>query len=706
MAKKTKKTPVELPQLPYTWFVAIRRLRTWVTKKSKPIRPYLTIIVNLEEGLILDSQIEAEPDPHKVQKLLFNAMLRPMKELEMEPHRPDRIFFEDRELMQALAPALQEIGIETRYRPQRQLDDLVKDLEANLRGEQPEIPGLLSQRKVNPKMVAGLFGAAADFYRAAPWVLLKNEDVLSILVPPQKNPYFAIVMGQGGVEYGLALYKRWEDIERQYLPHDDPDDIIPPDGLHTFFFNPITEVPFNDLDAIEKYGWEVADQEAYPVPLIFLSAENVQRPDRDEILWYEASLRAIPLFVREHLTKSPDGEIQPVEANIPVTISSGKVIVRVKVPAGTLPQTRQPSFREPAVEGELAFPFDRRAMEGDMARMFGMFSDEIADPKLEKAQGIMYEAWDERNPAKRITLAQKALKISKNCADAYVLLAEEKASNLQEAFDYYQEGIQAGQRALGEVYFEENTGHFWGLLETRPYMRAMEGAASCLWQLGRKEEALQTYSEMLRLNPGDNQGIRYALVDLLLGLNRESDLEKLLKEYEGDWTAVWLYTQALLAYQKRGDSEKARRALQEALEQNRFVPEYLTGKKRVPNRMPDYIGMGEDTEAADYAANHLNYWRQTSGAIEWLKKELSALPPAKAGKATRTEKKGRTGGSDSSFQIGDSVVVNPGTIDPDFGTDLGGWQGRIIKVMESKEGPLLAIEWDSQTLENMPLEMI
>jgi len=634
MPRAAKKSPLEVPQSTDTWYFASRRLRAWiVAEDDEPVRPYLLIVVNLSTGLIQNLTVGKKPVPEEAQKTLFTAMTRPPRGLKIEPQRPARIFFEDRQLQQSLAPALQEVGVQTMYRPRPgELDELVEELEAQLGGDRAEIPDLLSGVRVTAKMIGALFAAAADFYRAAPWVQLANEDVLAIRVPPQKEPYFVSVMGQGGVEYGLALYKKWEDVQRMYLPHDDPLEVVSPGGSHSLLFNDITEVPFDDLDAIEKYGWDVADPGAYPVPSIFLPPDQVRRPGRDEILWYEAALRAIPEFVRQHWSVSPQGEAQPAEARIPATTAAGAVMVEIKYPAGELPLARQAAVDFEALEEEAppGPPFDRRAIEGDMARMLGMFTDQEVDPELEKAQELMYQAWEERNPARRIALARRALRTSKDCADAYVLLAEEEADTVQRALEYYREGVAAGERALGQKYFKENAGHFWGLLVTRPYMRALEGVASCLWQLGRKEEALSNYNELLRLNPGDNQGIRYVLADLLLSLNRDAELAKLLRQYRGDWSAVWLYTRALLTFRKSGPSPKADRALQEALEENQHVPTYLTGKKRIPNRLPDYIGFGDEAEAVVYAAHHLNYWRRTPGAVEWLERHAPQTPPPKA----------------------------------------------------------------------------
>jgi len=80
---------------------------------------------------------------------------------------------------------------------------------------------------------------------------------------------------------------------------------------------------------------------------------------------------------------------------------------------------------------------------------------------LEKAQDLIYQA-AETTGKKRVELARKALKTSKDCADAYVILAEETAHSPEEARELYERGVKAGERALGPEVFEEDAGHFWG----------------------------------------------------------------------------------------------------------------------------------------------------------------------------------------------------------------------------------------------------
>jgi len=124
---------------------------------------------------------------------------------------------------------------------------------------------------------------------------------------------------------------------------------------------------------------------------------------------------------------------------------------------------------------------------------------------------------------------------------------------------------------------------------------------------------------MLRLNPGDNQGIRYILASCLLEEGLDDELGKLLGQYEDDAAATWAYSRALLTFRKEGASKKADKYLKDALNDNPYVPAYLIGRKRLPIRLPGYIGLGDESEAVVYASEAIRAWQKTEGAIEWLK---------------------------------------------------------------------------------------
>jgi len=236
---------------------------------------------------------------------------------------------------------------------------------------------------------------------------------------------------------------------------------------------------------------------------------------------------------------------------------------------------------------------------------------------LGQAQELIYNAWETADRKRRVALAQKAIGISPDCADAYVLLAEETAT-LDEALEFYRKGVEAGERALGRHAFESDAGHFWGILETRPYMRARAGLARCLWESGKRDEALAHYRDMLRLNPNDNQGLRYVLVSCLLDLGRDEEITDLLKLYEDDAAAAFAWTVALLAFRRHNDSPESGEKLAAALESNPHVLAYMLGRKKLPRRLPDLIGFGDESEAICYAAENIDAWKATEGALTWL----------------------------------------------------------------------------------------
>lgn len=290
-----------------------------------------------------------------------------------------------------------------------------------------------------------------------------------------------------------------------------------------------------------------------------------------------------------------------------------------------MPQTKKPRQKTTATTASnrgSQLP-DRRAMEAFLSTL----DSRKADSTLQEAQDLMYRAWDTGRRQERIALAKRALKVSPLCADAYVLLAEESAKSVKEAKDLYARGVAAGETALGQGTFEEDIGHFWGLLETRPYMRARCGLAQALWALGHRDEAIGHYRDMLRLNPNDNQGIRYIIVAALLATGDDEALHTLLKAYDGDGSPYWTYTRALLAFRASGNTEEARARLAEAVRSNQHVPAFLIGKKKPPVAIPDYITLGGEDEAADYAHQSRDAWTKTPGAIAWLQQTVDEFPP-------------------------------------------------------------------------------
>lgn len=240
-------------------------------------------------------------------------------------------------------------------------------------------------------------------------------------------------------------------------------------------------------------------------------------------------------------------------------------------------------------------------------------------PKTNKdrAQQLVYDAMEVQGP-KRYKLAEEAINLDPNCVDAYVILIENTTS-LQKALKLSEKAMKIGENELGKAFFVENKGHFWGLLETRPYMRAKAQYADFLYQLGKINEAIQQYEEILVLNPNDNLVARYVLFSLYLEKGEFSKAARLLNQYEEE-SAHGLYNKLILELLKNGFSAKAAKLLKDGKKQNPHVPPFLTGEKRLPKHMPDYHGWGDENEAIIYVDAHLHLWKKIEGLKEWLTK--------------------------------------------------------------------------------------
>ncbi|HET6307051.1 MAG TPA: hypothetical protein VFG12_07685 [Rhodopila sp.] len=288
------------------------------------------------------------------------------------------------------------------------------------------------------------------------------------------------------------------------------------------------------------------------------------------------------------------------------------------MPASKKPHRKSASATGTKAPTDPALP-DRRSMEAFLSAISGRRRDDA----LERAQDVMYDAWDKTTSRSRIALARKALDISPVCADAYNLLAGE-AVTPAEARDLYARGLEAGELALGPEGFAEYEGDFWGFLETRPYMRARQGLGLTLLKLGEEEAAIEHFRAMLKLNPNDNQGIRYLLLGSFLSRDDIPALKALLSDYPNEWSVYWLYTRALIAYREDQASAPATlELLKNAQSVNGHVPAILAGTKPAVLSSSGYVEFGGADEATDYVHECGAAWRRTPGAVEWL---ATALP--------------------------------------------------------------------------------
>ena len=236
----------------------------------------------------------------------------------------------------------------------------------------------------------------------------------------------------------------------------------------------------------------------------------------------------------------------------------------------------------------------------------------------EKAQELAYDAMEADDPNAAVKLAMRAVELDRRCVDALVRLAHAGSDSPDDLIENIEKAVWMGERALGEEFFEENRGHFWGILKTRPYMRARQELADLLRDADRTDEAIGHYEAMLDLNPDDNQGIRDLLLACYLMQGDLDGARRLFDENEDDGSATFQWSRVLERH-LAGDEAKAVTLLAEARKDNTFVEPYLAGRKRMPSALPGYYSPGEESEAKYVAVNLRPAWKGHQASEAWLK---------------------------------------------------------------------------------------
>ena len=233
----------------------------------------------------------------------------------------------------------------------------------------------------------------------------------------------------------------------------------------------------------------------------------------------------------------------------------------------------------------------------------------------EQAQDLVFEAY-ELSKTKAKKKIELALELDPDCIEAYEYMAAVENSPAI-ALSFFEKGVEIGRRIYGGQFRTENKGHFWGIYETRSFMRCLSGLAECLYGMGRVGDAAKVLEEMIELNPNDNQGVRDILMIYLIELGEDSKFEFYEAMYRDDLGAFSAFTRALYAFKSDGASTHANSKLKKAINDNPIVPVQLLLRKPIRD-LPDSYSHGSPEEAKIYASFARNAWRKTNGAVAWL----------------------------------------------------------------------------------------
>jgi tetratricopeptide (TPR) repeat protein len=242
----------------------------------------------------------------------------------------------------------------------------------------------------------------------------------------------------------------------------------------------------------------------------------------------------------------------------------------------------------------------------------------------DRAQDLVYDAMEASSWRQRLELASQALNLDPENVDALLMMLEASGMNADDRIEALRKLVDIGAKRLGEQAFKELVPHFWGAIETRPYMRARHNLASALVEAGRLDEAATEFTGMLALNEGDNQGVRYRLLPLLLMQSRLEEARALLDQFkqECDFSVVFVWGRVLERLLSQ-DEPAAVKALATARKQNPYTEPFLKGHRRLPKNRPGFYSPGTKEEAQCFAGDLKPAWDAHPEALAWLANQPS-----------------------------------------------------------------------------------
>ena len=271
------------------------------------------------------------------------------------------------------------------------------------------------------------------------------------------------------------------------------------------------------------------------------------------------------------------------------------------------------------------------AMLQQLMRNSGMNLTELFSmilPTLDEA-GVMDDAQVVRPKAKKsagkVKSSKKKADGTSNDLDVLVDDALSQRSP-KKTLEMLENALKLGEQQLS-AEFRDHVGKFWLIVATRPYMRARLALVNFLTAQGQHEDSIRHMEEMLRLNPNDNQGVRWLLLEWYCNMNWLEKAWRLLDQYPEEVTPFMALTRICLEFQKSGPGEALASRLRIQIEQNPYIAPKLLDQDDVSPYVIESFEGGEEDEADAYCQCFRAVWKSTPEALPWLSSVYRELAP-------------------------------------------------------------------------------
>ncbi|KAA1261053.1 hypothetical protein LF1_35970 [Rubripirellula obstinata] len=292
----------KIPGTDSPWFVAVMQPPIWVGDQSTPYRPYLQLVVDGEDGMILKTEMtQAIPTAKQQVETVADTMLRPMTG---SPRCPGVIVTHpqlDRAEFDSAMRELTNSDCVEIVSGDDEISSLFKSLIIDMvRSNDPTGMALIEQDGVDSELLGRLYQAAARFYRVSPWNLVGGDQLIRVVSGSTPGHQWGVgVMGQMGQTMGLSVIDGVDTAKAMVREECDMNRL----SAISVQFDEAFDLPPRELWQIETENYEIANEEAYPLFLRIKNGEGGHTVDAGEIRALIDMLNHLPAFLRQDRTK-------------------------------------------------------------------------------------------------------------------------------------------------------------------------------------------------------------------------------------------------------------------------------------------------------------------------------------------------------------------------------------------------------------------
>ncbi len=421
-----------LPRMDDVWQAAIVALPTWVDDQPgrDPYRPIAVVCLSTTRPAARFTLVGMhEPDAPGAAAATLNALAELAAD-KKTGYRPSVVQVSDPRVVTALAAALEGTGtIVEQAGKLPALHTFLHLMAAEAFGD--DVASALDAPGVTPERLRGFAGAAKAFYEAAPWRHLDDGDLVRVEAPKaQKGLSLFCVMGAAGQEFGLSFFGS----ERQYQAiFDAPEpETLFGGGAWGVWLNRGWDTPPSDVLVWDEHQLPLASIRAYPLAARLQSGREPQRADARQLAYFEGLLRALAATTEEEMDSGRwSRTVETVDGPAVYTLALPNLLEEADEPRPLHGAQARRSMERTSAEisralSQMSFDNLDDFNETLRSKFTGVKLDDIpstASTPLEQAQDLIYEAM-EASGRRQVQLIRRALELSPDCADAYVLLAE------------------------------------------------------------------------------------------------------------------------------------------------------------------------------------------------------------------------------------------------------------------------------------------